>query len=143
MKHVLIGYAVVLVVLLMVSREFEAAGWAGVGALGIAAAVVNAFLVLAVLAGLWLAGRLGLERWARSMDGWRREQAREAGRRLLEAEIIGVTSWRDEEQPAPLPQRRPSAPPSQASAGFTYVGPSYGHEVLPAPVAAEDRDPRS
>lgn len=140
MKRALVAYGVVFVVLIMVSREFEAAGWTGVGVLGITAAVVDAFLLVAVVAGLWLAGRLGLDRWALSMIRWRREQARAARSATFEAEVIGVTSWRPEPRPAPvpLPQEAAAQAPQPSSAGFTYVGPSYGHDAPPTPPFPEE-----
>ena len=140
MKRVVVAYGVVLVVLVMVSREFEAAGWTGVGALQIASALVNSLLVLALIAAVLLAGRLGLDRWALSMTRWRREQARAERGAMLEAEIIGVTSWRpDSHRPAPLPQTDAAPPAPQPSpAGFTYVGPSYGHEAPPTPPFPEE-----
>jgi hypothetical protein len=141
MKRVLVAYGVVLVVLIMLYREFEAAGWTDVGALQIASALVNSLLVLALIAAVLLAGRLGLDRWALSMTRWHRERARAERSALLEAEIIGVTSWRpDSHHPAPLP-RDTAAPPAQqpSPAGFTYVGPSFGHETPPAPPFPEER----
>ena len=54
----------------------------------------------------------------------------------LEAEIIGVTSWRSDPYrpaPDPLPRQEAPAPMAQPSAGFTYVGPSYAREVPAAP----------
>lgn len=146
MKRALVAYGVVFVVLLMVSREFEAAGWTDVGTLEIANGFVNALLVLAVLAAVWLAGRLGLDRWELSMRRWRHEQERAARSELLEAEIIGVTSWRSDDDrpaPAPLPREEPaSSAPRPASAGFTYVGPSFGHDAPPAPPFPEEPGPR-
>ncbi|WP_040339720.1 hypothetical protein [Candidatus Blastococcus massiliensis] len=142
MKRALVAYGVVFVVLMMVSREFEAAGWTGVGALEIAEALVNSVLVLALVAAVLLAGRLGFERWELSVYRWRREQARAARSAMLEAEIIGVTSWRSGPHrpgPAPLPHVEPaSAAPQPPSAGFTYVGPSYGHDVPPTPPFPEE-----
>lgn len=133
MKHALTAYAAVLVVLLMLFREFEAAGWQAVGALQISAALVNSLLVLAVAAGVLLAGRLGLESWARSMARWRRKQAATDGEGWPDAEVVGVTSWRPGAS-APPAQIAPAPSPAQPSpAGFTYVGPSYGPEVRPAP----------
>jgi hypothetical protein len=133
MRRALVAYGVVLVVLVMLTREFEAAGWRDVGALEVTAALVNSLLVLAVAAGMLLAGRLGLDRWARSMERWRRSQAFAADESWPEAEVVEVTSWRPA---APVPPARiEPAPgtPRTATAGFTYVGPSYGHEVRPAP----------
>jgi hypothetical protein len=74
MSRALTAYGVVLVVLLMLTREYEAAGWRDVGALEVTAALVNSLLAVSVAAGVLLAGRLGLERWARSMARWRRRR---------------------------------------------------------------------
>lgn len=141
MGRALVAYGVVLVVLLMLVRRAEAAGWTGVGALDVAAAFVDALLVLAMAAGVLLAGRLGLERWARSMRAWHRQQALEAAAASwTDAEVIGVTSWRPGTRPltaAPAAAASVPAPgpvPSPApTAGFTYVGPSYGHGTPPVP----------
>ena len=133
MRRALAAYGVVLVVLLMVVREYEAAGWTDVGALEVSAALVNSLLVVAVAAGVLLAGRLCLESWARSMARWRRRQALAAGEEWSDAEVVGVTSWRP--APAAPPAQLPPAPePVQTtSAGFTYVGPSYGPDSRPTP----------
>jgi hypothetical protein len=142
MKHAVVAYGAVLVVLLMLAREFEAAGWQDVGALQITAALVNSLLVLAVAAAVLLAGRLGLERWARSMARWRTRQAAADGETWPDAEVVGVTSWRPT-PPAPPAQIGPAPSASTApAAGFTYVGPSYGHEVRPAPPFPERPGPR-
>lgn len=152
MKHALTAYGVVLVVLLMLARQHEAAGWTGVGALDIATALVNALLVVAVAAGLLLAGRLSLAAWARSMQRWRRAQAAAEGSAVPDARIVGVTSWRAGSQPSPAPPGRAALPgparpapavpgraplPAQtAPSGFTYVGPTYAREApaaLPFP----------
>ncbi len=144
MKHALVAYGVVLVLLLMLVRQFEAAGWTGVGALEVATALVDSMLVLAVVAGGLLAGRLGLERWARSMSRWRREQALAAIGTWPEAEVIGVTSWRQGPRPLPAapaataagsqPQPASQSQPSPtSSSGFTYVGPSFGREAPTTP----------
>ncbi len=158
MKHVLVAYGVVLVVLLMLARQFEAAGWTGVGALDVATALVNALLVVAVAAGLLLAGRLSLAAWARSMQRWRRAQAAAEGHVVPDARIVGVTSWRAGAHPSPalpalpalpgparpVPARPGHAPlPAQTSpAGFTYVGPSYAREAPSAPPFPERRGRR-
>lgn len=138
MRRALMAYGVVLVVLLMLAREYEAAGWRDVGALEISAALVDSLLVVAVAAGVLLAGRLGLERWARSMERWRHRQALAESVDWHDAEVVGVTSWRTEAPappaqiaPAPIaPAPDPSAP---APAGFTYVGPAYGRDTRPTP----------
>ena len=141
MRRTLVAYGVALVVLIMLTREFEAAGWQDVGALEISAALVNSLLVVAVAAGLLLAGRLGLERWARSMARWRHERALAAAQDWPEAEVVGVTSWRTGTPPpaeiGPAPTAAQPAP-----AGFTYVGPSYGDEVRPTPPFPADRRAR-
>ncbi len=162
MKHALVAYGVVLVVLLMLARQFEAAGWTGVGPLDVATALVNALLVVAVAAGLLLAGRLSLAAWARSMQRWRRAQAAAAGRVVPDARIVGVTSWRAGAHPSPAPPALPASPgpapsparpdpvrpgraplPAQTSpAGFTYVGPSYAREAPAAPPFPERRGRR-
>lgn len=133
MKHALAAYGVVLVVLLMVFREYEAAGWTDVAALELTAALVNSLLVLAVAAGVLLAGRLGLESWARSMARWRRRQALAAGEDWRDAEVVGVTSWRTEPPAVPAQITAVPEPVQTAPAGFTYVGPSYGPESRPTP----------
>jgi hypothetical protein len=133
MKHALAAYGVVLVVLLMVVREYEAAGWTDVGALELTAALVNSLLVLAVAAGVLLAGRLGLESWARSMARWRRRQALAAGADWRDAEVVGVTSWRTEPPAVPAQITAIAEPVQTAPAGFTYVGPSYGPDSRPTP----------
>ncbi len=133
MNRALAAYAVVLVVLLMLFREYEAAGWTDVGALEVTAALVNSLLVVAVAAGVLLAGRLGLESWARSMARWRRRQALAAGEDWSDAEVVGVTSWRTEPPAAPAPIAPAPEPVRTAPAGFTYVGPSYGPDSRPTP----------
>ena len=133
MRRALAAYGVVLVVLLMLFREYEAAGWTDVGALEISAALVNSLLVVAVAAGVLLAGRLGLESWARSMARWRRRQARAAGADWPDAEVVGVTSWRTEPAAAPAQIAAAPEPVQTAPAGFTYVGPSYGTDSRPTP----------
>ena len=133
MKHALAAYGVVLVVLLMVFREYEAAGWSDVGALELTTALVNSLLVLAVAAGVLLAGRLGLESWARSMARWRRRQALATGADWPEAEVVGVTSWRPEPPAAPGRITAAPEPAPTTQAGFTYVGPSYGPDSRPTP----------
>ena len=133
MKRALVAYAAVLVVLVMVTREFEAAGWRDVGVLEIGTALVNSLLVLAVAAGALLAGRLGLERWARSMARWRHRQARAGGADWPDAEVVGVTSWRTEPTAAPAQIAAAPEPLQTAPAGFTYVGPSYGPGSRPTP----------
>jgi hypothetical protein len=133
MRRALAAYGVVLVVLLMLFREYEAAGWTDVGALGISAALVNSLLVVAVVAAVLLAGRLGLESWARSMARWRRRQARAAGADWPDAEVVGVTSWRTEPVAAPAQIAAAPEPVQTAPAGFTYVGPSYGPDSRPTP----------
>jgi hypothetical protein len=132
MRHALVAYGVVLVVLTMLARRFEAAGWTAVGALDVAAALVDALLVVAVAAALLLAGRLALEGWARSMAAWRRRRAHDE-EAWDEAEVIGVTSWRP--GPPPLPPAPPPTPepPAPSPAGFTYVGPSYAHDTPATP----------
>ena len=120
MKHALAAYGVVLVVLLMLVREYEAAGWTDVGALQLTAALVNSLLVLAVAAGVLLAGRLGLESWARSMARWRRRQARAAGAEWPDAEVVGVTSWRSE-PPAVPAQITAVAEPVQTAPASPYT----------------------
>lgn len=133
MRRALAAYGVVLVVLLMLTREYEAAGWRDVGTLEVTAALVNSLLVVAVAAGALLAGRLGLERWARSMARWRRRQALAAGEEWADAEVVGVTAWRTG-PPAPPAQIAPAPEPVQTTpAGFTYVGPSYGPGPRPTP----------
>jgi hypothetical protein len=137
MKHALAAYGVVFVVLTMLYREYEAAGWTGVDAIGIASAVVDGLLVAAAVAAVLLAGRLGLDRWAHSMARWRRQQARAAAASRYSDEIIGVTSWR------PAPQQSAAPAVQSPAAGFTYVGPSYGHEtapMLPFPERPDRRD---
>src|SRR3712207_8661021 len=57
-------------------------------------ALVNSLLVVALAAGVLLAGRLGLESWARSMERWRRRQDRAADAGWTDAEVVGVTSDR-------------------------------------------------
>ncbi len=144
MKHALVAYGVLLVVLTMLAREFEAAGWTGVGALDIAAALVDAVLVLAVAAAVLLAGKLGLERWALSMERWRRDRAL-AEAELPDAEVIGVTSWRPAAPPPvapPAPVEPAVQPAPTSSAGFTYVGPSYAREMPAAPPFPERRGRR-
>ncbi|MDT0277991.1 hypothetical protein [Blastococcus goldschmidtiae] len=133
MRRALVAYGVALVVLIMLTREFEAAGWQDVGALEVTAALVDSLLVLAVAAGLLLAGRLGLERWARSMARWRRQRALAEHLDWADAEVVGVTSWRTvpPEPPAEIGPAPTAAQP--APAGFTYVGPSYGDDVRPTP----------
>jgi hypothetical protein len=144
MRHVLVAYGTVLVVLLAVARRYETAGPDGVDALDLGTALVDAVLVLAVAAGLLLAGRLGLERWALSMARWRRERAL-AQEELPDAEVIGVTSWR-RDTPAPPPPpvavEPASRPAPTASAGFTYVGPSYAREAPVAPPFPDRRGRR-
>ncbi|SDE65052.1 hypothetical protein SAMN05660485_01418 [Blastococcus fimeti] len=145
MKHALAAYGVVLVVLLMLARQYEAAGWTGVGALDVATALVNSLLVVAVAAGLLLAGRLSLAAWARSMDRWRRAQAAADGSAVPDARIVGVTSWRAGSRPSPEPPALPGAGPLPAqtvSAGFTYVGPTYAREAPAAPPFPERRGRR-
>lgn len=150
MKHVLTAYGVVLVVLLMLARQYEAAGWTGVGALDVATALVNSVLVIAVVAGLLLAGRLSLAAWARSMQRWHRAQAAAERSAVPDARIVGVTSWRTGSRPSPaLPALPGSAvpggtpmPAQTAPAGFTYVGPSYGRETPAAPPFPERRGRR-
>ncbi len=139
MRRALAAYGVVLVVLLMLAREYEAAGWRDVGALEVTAALVDSLLVVSLAAGVLLAGRLGLERWARSMARWRRRQALAAAREWSDAEVVGVTSWRTEPTPPPV-QIAPAPEPAQpAPAGFTYVGPSYGPDPRPTPPFPERR----
>lgn len=133
MRRALAAYGVVLVVLLMLFREYEAAGWTDVGALEVSAALVNSLLVVALTAGVLLAGRLGLESWGRSMERWRRRQARAAGADWPDAEVVGVTSWRTEPAVAPAQIATAPEPVRTAPAGFTYVGPSYGHDSRPTP----------
>ena len=133
MRRALAAYGVVLVVLLMLAREYEAAGWTDVGTLEVTAALVNSLLVVSVAAGVLLAGRLGLESWARSMARWRRRQALAAGEDWAEAEVVGVTAWRTE-RPAPPPEIAAAPEPVRpAPAGFTYVGPSYAPDPRPTP----------
>lgn len=133
MRRALAAYGVVLVVLLMLAREYEAAGWTDVGTLEVTAALVNSLLVLAIAAGVLLAGRLGLESWARSMARWRRRQALAAGEDWADAEVVEVTSWRSE-RPAATPEIVAAPEPVRpAPAGFTYVGPSYGSDSRPTP----------
>lgn len=152
MKHALVAYGVVLVVLLMLARQFEAAGWTGIEALDVATALADALLVLAAAAAALLAGRLGLDSWARSMERWRAERAWSAVE-APDAEVIGVTSWRPGARALPVvppvapPQQQPStaAPeplPQTAAAGFTYVGPSYARESPAAPPFPERRGRR-
>lgn len=144
MKHALVAYGVVLTVLVMLARQFEAAGWTGVDALDVATALVDAVLVLALAAALLLAGRLGLDRWARSMERWRRNRAL-AEAVWPDAEIIGVTSWRTgpRKLPAPLAQEEPAPrPPPTSPAGFSYVGPSYARETPSAPPFPDRRERR-
>jgi hypothetical protein len=126
MRRALAAYAVVLVVLLMLFREYEAAGWTDVGALEVSAGLVDSLLVVTVAAGVLLAGRLALQSWARSMARWRRRQARASGTEWPDAEIVGVTSWRTESPAAPAQIAAAPEPVRTAPAGFTYVGPSYG-----------------
>jgi hypothetical protein len=133
MRRALVAYGAALVVLIMLTREFEAAGWQDVGALEISAALVNSLLVLAVAAGLLLAGRLGLERWARSMARWRRQRALAEHLDWPEAEVVGVTSWRTGTPPPPAEIGPVPTTGPPASAGFTYVGPAYGEEMRPSP----------
>jgi len=141
MRRALAAYGVVLVVLLMLTREYEAAGWRDVGALEISAALVNSLLVVAVAAGVLLAGRLGLERWARSMTRWRRERARAEALDWPDAEVVGVTSWRTG-RPGPPAQLTPAPDPAPSPpAGFTYIGPSY-REARPTPPFPERPGPR-
>ena len=133
MRRALAAYAVVLVVLLMLVREYEAAGWTDVGGLQISAALVNSLLVVAVAAAVLLAGRLGLESWTRSMARWHRRQARAAGADWPDAEVVGVTSWRTGPTAAPAQIAAAPDPVQTAPAGFTYVGPSYGPDSRPTP----------
>jgi hypothetical protein len=133
MRRALAAYGVVLVVLLMLAREYEAAGWRDVGTLEVTAALVNSLLVVAVAAGVLLAGRLGLESWARSMARWRRRQALAAGEDWPDAEVVGVTSWRTKHPAAPAEIAAAPEPVRPAPAGFTYVGPSYGPDSRPTP----------
>ena len=133
MRRALAAYGVVLVVLFMLFREYEAAGWTDVGALEVSAALVNSLLVVAVAAGVLLAGRLGLESWARSMARWRRRQAHAAGSDWPDAEVVGVTSWRTEPPAAPAQIAAAPEPVQTAPAGFTYVGPSYRTDSRPTP----------
>jgi hypothetical protein len=136
MKHALVAYGTVLVVLTMLARRFEAAGWTGVDSLDVAAALVDSLLVLAVAAALLLAGRLALTAWARSMARWRRDRALAETLAVPEAEVVGVTSWRPGAPPPPPPPALAgplAAPPQTAPVGFTYVGPSYAREVPAAP----------
>lgn len=142
MRRALAAYGVVLVVLLMLAREYEAAGWTDVGGLEVTAALVNSLLVVSVAAGVLLAGRLGLESWARSMARWRRRRALAEGLDLLDAEVVGVTAWRTE--PAVVPAELPPAaePAPTTSAGFTYVGPSYVSGSRPTPPFPENPGPR-
>ncbi|RBY75354.1 hypothetical protein DQ239_16880 [Blastococcus sp. TF02-09] len=128
----LVACGVVLVVLLMLAREYEAAGWTDVGVLELASALVNSLLVVAVAAGVLLAGRLGLESWARSMERWRRRQALAAGEDWADAEVVEVTSWRTG-PPAPQPALEAAPQPAGPPAGFSYVGPSYAPDPRPAP----------
>lgn len=135
MKHALVAYGTVLVVLTMLARRFEAAGWTGADSLDVAAALVDSLLVLAVAAALLLAGRLALTAWARSMARWRRDRALAESLAVPEAEVVGVTSWRPAAPPPPPPSLTGpvTAPPQTAPVGFTYVGPSYAREVPAAP----------
>jgi hypothetical protein len=135
MKHALVAYGTLLVVLLMLARRFEAAGWTGVESLDVVAALVDSLLVLAVAAALWLAGRLAFTAWARSMERWRRDRALAEALAAPEAEVVGVTSWRPGTPPPPpvAPTGPGIEPPQPAPVGFTYVGPSYAREVPAAP----------
>ena len=133
MRRALAAYGVVLVVLLMLAREYEAAGWTDVGTLEVLAALVNSLLVVAIAAGVLLAGRLGLESWARSMARWRRRQALAAGEDWPDVEVVGVTSWRSEGPVAPTQIAATPEPVRPSPAGFTYVGPSYGPDPRPTP----------
>ena len=133
MRRALAAYGVVLVVLLMLFREYEAAGWRDVGTLEVTAALVNSLLVVAIAAGVLLAGRLGLESWARSMARWRRRQALAAGEDWSDAEVVGVTSWRSGRPAAPVQIAAAPEPVRPTPAGFTYVGPSYGPDSRPTP----------
>lgn len=158
MRHALTAYGVVLVVLLMLARQYEAAGWTGVGALGVATALVDSLLVLAVAAGLLLAGKLSLAAWARSMQRWRDARAAAEASAVPEARIVGVTSWRAGSRSSPAPPEHRALPgpahpgsvvparaplPAQtAPAGFTYVGPSYARETPVAPPFPERRGRR-
>ncbi len=133
MRRALAAYGVVLVVLLMLAREYEAAGWTDVGTLQVTAALVNSLLVVAVAAAVLLAGRLGLEGWGRSMARWRRRQALAAAEDWADAEVVGVTAWRTE-HPAPTPGIGAVPEPVRpAPARFTYVGPSYAADSRPTP----------
>lgn len=157
MKHALAAYGVLLAVLLMLAREFEAAGWTGVGALDVATALVNALLVVAVTAGVLLAGRLSLEAWGRSMQRWRRDRALAESIAVPDAGVVGVTSWRAGTRRSPAPPEPPTTsahrvrralpgqaalPAQTAPAGFTYVGPSYARELPAAPPLPERRGRR-
>ena len=133
MRRALAAYGVVLVVLLMLAREYEAAGWTDVGTLEVTAALVDSLLVVAVAAGVLLAGRLALESWARSMARWRRRQRLAAAEDWADAEVVGVTSWRSAPAAPPAEITAAPEPPQPAPAGFTYVGPSYGSDSRPAP----------
>ena len=144
MKRALAAIGVVYVVVAMLARRLESNGWTGLSGLDVAAAVLDAALVVVLVLGVLLAGRLGLERWGRSMHRWRREQALQDGTLWDdEAEVIGVRSWRHgrtELPPAPAASP-PAAPPPPPSAGFTYVGPTYAHEVPRTRPFREDPGP--
>lgn len=148
MKRALVAIGVVYVVVEVLARRFEAQGWTGISTLDVASAVLDAALVVVLALGVLLAGRLGLERWARSMRRWHREQAQQEGSPWdEEAEVIGVRSWRhgDRElprRPAPPPPSSPAAAPAPApSSGFTYVGPTYTRDAPVAPRFREDLGP--
>ncbi|RBY91213.1 hypothetical protein [Blastococcus sp. TF02A-30] len=143
MKRALVAVGVVYVVVEMLARRFEANGWTGISTLDIAGAALDAALVVVLGLGVLLAGRLGMDRWARSMRRWHRRQALQDSPLWDEAEVIGVRSWRHGGHELP---RTPVAPPPAApapppSAGFTYVGPTYAADAPRTPAYREEPGP--
>ena len=53
--------------------------------------------------------------------------------RFIDAEVVGVTSWRTGTPAAPAQITAVPEPVQTAPAGFTYVGPSYGPDSRPTP----------
>ncbi len=103
MRSWILVYGLLYIAFETVGQHLEQVGWAEVTGLDVATAFTDALLVMALVAAAYVLGDLGLQRWRRSMAGWRARQDEPSGLPVpFTYAPIGVSSWRVEPEPEPL-----------------------------------------
>ncbi|WP_222196200.1 hypothetical protein [Modestobacter italicus] len=130
MRVALLVYGAVYVVIEIVGYQLEQVSWPEITPLDVATALADAFLTVAVLVAVLVAGDLLGHRWRRHLQATRLEQARLAAEQWAAPATITVPSWRPGprgREPLALPAARVAGPP----AGHPYAGAGHATRTWP------------